>query len=280
MLNYPFSCRKRRLKFLLNSSLTILLLSGHFPAIASSDKADELHQLDVTGVQSELLDHQKKTTILAPAPQSVQGNGHSINNSNITVRSTNTVTGSITSKGGSSVSIGSTTIGSVAEDDENSGISIVRSSPVPEQDPSIPLPNNEVIGQCKNGGEIPSNIDDCWDKCGCSEVDGCSAPVPWKNGIIGYSDIFGEAEACCAEPIDKPCNHHDRCYQSCNTTQRECDRMLLNLMTEACRKLPFSEQLPCFAKASMYSTVLSPPPEGMGFGVKAYWLRQIEFCSN
>ncbi len=269
---------KCRPVFFFYCAILALFFSGLHSAIASDDKVKYLHQLGVTKVQPGQLGRQQNSVISSSSSLSGSGNGNNINNSNIIVRTTNTVTGDIISKSGSSVSIGSTTIGSISEDEKNSVNPIFTPTPIPNQVPLVPLPDEDIIRQCMDGVPVPSDIDKCWDDCKCFEVDGCSAPVPWKNGIAGYPDIFGEEEVCCAEPTNKPCNQHDRCYQSCDTTQLECDLLLYELMSGACKDLPITAEIRCQAKAATYFNTLAPQPLGAGTGIVAFLKRKMEMC--
>ncbi len=119
-------------------------------------------------------------------------------------------------------------------------------------------------------------LENCHDMLGCAEIDGCTV-VP-DEGFSPWSILFGKEEACCQEPINLPCNNHDRCYQRCGSVKFNCDFMLYIEMSGVCAeahssvfKSPLAAT--CMAQSYMYFRGVRK------LGFYAYFERQKENCS-
>ena len=166
-------------------------------------------------------------------------------------------------------------------------------------------------GKDENGGNLPGDPDqnnkqcedpsavatvDCFEKCGCHIIDGCSIPdkLLFKS-TIGWADFFnfGSAEVCCLEtPEPLPCNEHDRCYQSCrpdedfNSQKKSCDLKLYEAMTNKCLEQFNQDSLSNFDENLLYLQCLEISArikDGIDLPIislDAYCGRQITFCGR
>jgi len=119
------------------------------------------------------------------------------------------------------------------------------------------------------------------------EYDGCSLP-PGVSLVVGTADKdnpAGGPDTQFSDPggnRDKPCDLHDKCYQTCDTrptARAECDRQMYERMMAVCleaKKSGKSDDITverCFHYAGVYSI-------GLGaFGQGAFDGRQSEVCS-
>lgn len=185
------------------------------------------------------------------------------------VTSENTIEGSITAKGKSDVSIGSTHLGE-KKDGTHKNPGVIGGY----IDPNL----CSKTDKCQSAN--CSRINEKGEKEKCHIVDGCSIPDS-AAFLFNNLEIFGEAEDCCDDPKGLPCNNHDMCYQTCGKSipqsmaasmlaKTKCDTALLADATLACLKVPLARDK-CFHEAELLFT-------GVGIGGWEPWFsRQFEF---
>jgi len=203
----------------------------------------------------------------------------SIQADSITIKTKNVVRGDIQATDGSSVSIGSTAIGSAINENTSQGGNQSGTNPdtsqrvIPPSDTALFLPPGGVSAIPGLTPGVQKTVDDCLDmidkksekcsiKCaqttGCNIVDGCSIPFPdsdWVGSLLGKG-LFGSEESCCSNLIgpsslDLPCNNHDRCYQTWGSNKILCDLTLADEIFTKCMKT-YINILMCDDLASTY----------------------------
>ncbi len=249
------------------------------------------------GLSTENTVMSSRLEIASPATEASVSSATTPSNNNsiesIVIKSNNTISGAINATDNSNVSIGGVIIGSDKKKAHSKAkittidIGISRQNPTGSTGLTVKNPDNEndqtkkFREECSDFSLLKKNdknecLENCFDILGCFEIDGCSAPLPRRNDYRIDKALFGEEESCCQQSVDKPCNNHDRCYQTCGSDQESCDHKLYNDMVKSCKKYVFLTiiQADCQNKAALYLVGVRT------FGSKAFNDRQNEMCAN
>ena len=111
------------------------------------------------------------------------------------------------------------------------------------------------------------------------EYDGCSLPgvVTSTLGIADKDNPAGGADTRFGTPGrygGRPCDNHDRCYQTCGSSRAVCDARMLGEMLSVCRRSAASASVKsdCFKWANVYYAGL------VAGGGPAHLERQAQVC--
>ena len=111
------------------------------------------------------------------------------------------------------------------------------------------------------------------------EYDGCSLPgwVTSRLGIADKDNPAGASDTRFGTPGrygGRPCDNHDRCYQTCGSSRAVCDAGMLGEMLSVCRRSSASARVKrdCFKWANVYYSGL------VAGGGPAHFERQAQVC--
>ena len=182
------------------------------------------------------------------------------------------------------------------------------SVPCPPGETCPPLGLNKIVNQNEKGKQ-PIELEECplrTQNLRDHENDGCSFPVgairlalksPLRDTLLQGEPRLAKVEQSTFDPddpagggyitsfhnpacdpktganCDAACDIHDTCYQTCGSTQRECDLMFHDSATSTCQSLPAGAlQDECLAWAQLYFKGL------LFFGEGAFENRQAQYC--